>query len=114
MNKLYWGNGKGLETVLCMKGFVNWEYDFCKSHLIKHHEKLAFLKFILSWILYEKPNFEGPSIPLEEGELELTDIWGAGISEEQSDCKSQKPSVIGSIRHVVKASNISIFFIYMS
>uniref|UniRef100_A0A8U7MJC2 Crystallin beta-gamma domain containing 1 n=1 Tax=Corvus moneduloides TaxID=1196302 RepID=A0A8U7MJC2_CORMO len=54
------------------------------------------------WILYEKPNFEGPSIPLEEGELELTDIWGAGTSEEQSDCKSQKPAVIGSIRHVVK------------
>uniref|UniRef100_A0A8U8BGC2 Uncharacterized protein n=1 Tax=Geospiza parvula TaxID=87175 RepID=A0A8U8BGC2_GEOPR len=54
------------------------------------------------WILYEKPNFEGPSIPLEEGELELTDIWGAGASEEQSDCTSQKPAVIGSIRHVVK------------
>uniref|UniRef100_A0A8C5IKN9 Crystallin beta-gamma domain containing 1 n=1 Tax=Junco hyemalis TaxID=40217 RepID=A0A8C5IKN9_JUNHY len=54
------------------------------------------------WILYEKPNFEGPSIPLEEGELELTDIWGAGASEEQSDCTSQKPAVIGSIKHVVK------------
>ncbi|NXA38478.1 CRBG1 protein, partial [Eudromia elegans] len=59
------------------------------------------------WILYEKPNFEGPSIPLEEGELELTDIWGAGSSEEQHECKSQKPAVIGSIRHVVKASNIT-------
>uniref|UniRef100_A0A8C6Z4A6 Crystallin beta-gamma domain containing 1 n=1 Tax=Nothoprocta perdicaria TaxID=30464 RepID=A0A8C6Z4A6_NOTPE len=54
------------------------------------------------WILYEKPNFEGPSIPLEEGELELTDIWGPGSSEEQHECKSQKPTVIGSIRHVVK------------
>uniref|UniRef100_A0A8C5T4I2 Crystallin beta-gamma domain containing 1 n=1 Tax=Malurus cyaneus samueli TaxID=2593467 RepID=A0A8C5T4I2_9PASS len=54
------------------------------------------------WILYEKPNFEGPSVPLEEGELELTDIWGTGTSEEQSDCKSQKPAVIGSIKHVVK------------
>ncbi|NXA45367.1 CRBG1 protein, partial [Nothocercus julius] len=53
------------------------------------------------WILYEKPNFEGPSIPLEEGELELTDIWGAGTSEEQYEGKSQKPAVIGSIRHVV-------------
>ncbi|NXS32020.1 CRBG1 protein, partial [Pomatostomus ruficeps] len=58
------------------------------------------------WILYEKPNFEGPSIPLEEGELELTDIWGAGAPEEQSDCKSQKPAVIGSIRHVVKANQV--------
>ncbi|KAM9382509.1 beta/gamma crystallin domain-containing protein 1 [Phaethornis superciliosus] len=54
------------------------------------------------WILYEKPNFEGPSIPLEEGELELPDIWGTGTSEEQSECKSLKPAVIGSIRHVVK------------
>uniref|UniRef100_A0A803VDR4 Crystallin beta-gamma domain containing 1 n=1 Tax=Ficedula albicollis TaxID=59894 RepID=A0A803VDR4_FICAL len=62
------------------------------------------------WILYEKPNFEGPSIPLEEGELELTDIWGAGPSEEQSDCKSQEPAVIGSIRHVVKASSIMMFY----
>ncbi|KFP82812.1 Absent in melanoma 1 protein, partial [Acanthisitta chloris] len=51
------------------------------------------------WILYEKPNFEGPSIPLEEGELELPDIWGAGASEEQSDDKALKPAVIGSIRH---------------
>ncbi|EOB03542.1 Absent in melanoma 1 protein, partial [Anas platyrhynchos] len=54
------------------------------------------------WILYEKPNFEGPSVPLEEGELELSDIWGASASEEQNECKSV---VIGSIRHVVKASN---------
>ncbi|XP_064364916.1 beta/gamma crystallin domain-containing protein 1 isoform X2 [Dromaius novaehollandiae] len=54
------------------------------------------------WILYEKPNFEGPSIPLEEGELQLTDIWGAGTSEEQYECRSLKPAVIGSIRHVVK------------
>lgn len=59
--------------------------------------------FILSWILYEKPNFEGPSVPLEEGELELSDIWGASASEEQNECKSV---VIGSIRHVVKASNV--------
>ncbi|NXM58918.1 CRBG1 protein, partial [Illadopsis cleaveri] len=58
------------------------------------------------WILYEKPNFEGPSIPLEEGELELTDIWSGGTSEEQSDCKSQKSAVIGSIRHVVKANQV--------
>ncbi|NWZ75359.1 CRBG1 protein, partial [Poecile atricapillus] len=62
------------------------------------------------WILYEKPNFEGPSIPLEEGELELTDIWGAGASEEQSDCKSQKPAVIGSIRHVdYRVSQIDLY-----
>lgn len=66
-----------------------------------------FIFFILSWILYEKPNFEGPSIPLEEGELELPDIWGVGASEEPNEGKSLKPAVIGSIKHVVKASNIS-------
>ncbi|NWR89691.1 CRBG1 protein, partial [Furnarius figulus] len=69
-----------------------------------------FIKVIRGcWILYEKPNFEGPSIPLEEGELELPDIWGAGASEEQNDCKSVKPAVIGSIRHVVKAMIMAIF-----
>uniref|UniRef100_A0A8D0GTG1 Crystallin beta-gamma domain containing 1 n=1 Tax=Sphenodon punctatus TaxID=8508 RepID=A0A8D0GTG1_SPHPU len=54
------------------------------------------------WILYEKPNFEGPSIPLEEGELELTNLWGEGASEDTDENKSSKPAVIGSIRHVVK------------
>lgn len=62
------------------------------------------------WILYEKPNFEGPSIPLEEGELELPDIWGAG--EEQNECGSLKPAVIGSIRHVVKDYRVSQIDLY--
>lgn len=95
-----------------MKGFVEWEHDFCKLRLqstIKN--EIVFIIIILSWILYEKPNFEGPSIPLEEGELELPDIWGAGTSEDQNECKSLKPAVIGSIRHVVKASNISKNFV---
>ncbi|XP_040407243.1 beta/gamma crystallin domain-containing protein 1 isoform X2 [Cygnus olor] len=64
------------------------------------------------WILYEKPNFEGPSVPLEEGELELSDIWGASISEEQNECKSLKPVVIGSIRHVVKDYRVSRIDLY--
>ncbi|XP_072854350.2 beta/gamma crystallin domain-containing protein 1 [Pogona vitticeps] len=54
------------------------------------------------WILYEKPNFEGPSIPLEEGELELTNLWGEQPSDSQDDCGSSEPAMIGSIRHVVK------------
>uniref|UniRef100_A0A452GLB1 Beta/gamma crystallin 'Greek key' domain-containing protein n=1 Tax=Gopherus agassizii TaxID=38772 RepID=A0A452GLB1_9SAUR len=54
------------------------------------------------WILYERPNFEGPSFPLEEGELELTNIWGENTSEEKDDHNSAKPAVIGSIKHVVK------------
>lgn len=54
------------------------------------------------WILYEKPNFEGPSIPLEEGELELANIFDENTSEENDEEKSAKPTVIGSIKHVVK------------
>ncbi|XP_053918648.1 beta/gamma crystallin domain-containing protein 1 isoform X2 [Cuculus canorus] len=87
--------------------------DYQKNCIEVFHDVLDCSSWILSptilvkvirgcWILYEKPNFEGPSIPLEEGELELPDIWGAGISEEQNECKSLKPAVIGSIRHVVK------------
>ncbi|XP_067402642.1 beta/gamma crystallin domain-containing protein 1 isoform X2 [Emydura macquarii macquarii] len=54
------------------------------------------------WILYEKPNFEGPSIPLEEGELELDNMWGENTYEGKDECNSAKPAVIGSIKHVVK------------
>ncbi|XP_027630914.1 beta/gamma crystallin domain-containing protein 1 [Tupaia chinensis] len=60
------------------------------------------------WILYEKPNFEGHSIPLEEGEMELSDLWGIeDILERNEEVKSDKPLVIGSIRHVVKDYRIS-------
>ncbi|XP_071662774.1 beta/gamma crystallin domain-containing protein 1 isoform X1 [Patagioenas fasciata] len=89
------------------------ESDYQKDGIEVFHDVLDCSSWVLSptilvkvirgcWILYEKPNFEGPSIPLEEGELELPDIWGAGTSEEQNECKSLKPAVIGSIRHVVK------------
>ncbi|KAM7174130.1 beta/gamma crystallin domain-containing protein 1 [Macrochelys suwanniensis] len=54
------------------------------------------------WILYEKPNFEGPAITLEEGELELTNIWGENTSEEKDEYNSAESAVIGSIKHVVK------------
>nr|3CW3_A Chain A, Absent in melanoma 1 protein [Homo sapiens] len=54
------------------------------------------------WILYEQPNFEGHSIPLEEGELELSGLWGIeDILERHEEAESDKPVVIGSIRHVV-------------
>ncbi|KFP83714.1 Absent in melanoma 1 protein, partial [Apaloderma vittatum] len=94
--------------------------DYEKNGIEVFHDILDCTSWVLSptilvkvvrgcWILYEKPNFEGPSIPLEEGELELPDIWGAGASEEQNECKSLKPAVIGSIRHVVKAMMMAIF-----
>nr|XP_033795338.1 LOW QUALITY PROTEIN: beta/gamma crystallin domain-containing protein 1 [Geotrypetes seraphini] len=50
------------------------------------------------WLLYEKPDFEGLSIPLEEGEMELTNLWGESTLEEGN----ATPAVIGSLRHVVK------------
>ncbi|XP_006881239.1 PREDICTED: absent in melanoma 1 protein [Elephantulus edwardii] len=60
------------------------------------------------WILYEKPNFEGHSIPLEEGDLELSGLWGIeDILEENNEKESDKPVVIGSIRHVVQDYRVS-------
>ncbi|KAM4695122.1 beta/gamma crystallin domain-containing protein 1 [Discoglossus pictus] len=50
------------------------------------------------WILYEHPQFEGRTIALEEGDLELTNPWG----EVSQDENSLSPFVIGSLRHVVK------------
>lgn len=53
--------------------------------------------------MYEKPNFEGHSISLEEGELELTGLWGMeDILEKNEEAESAKPVTIGSIRHVVQ------------
>ncbi|KAM6459494.1 beta/gamma crystallin domain-containing protein 1 isoform 2-T2 [Liasis olivaceus] len=54
------------------------------------------------WILYEKPNFEGLSIPLEEGELEFSNLWGEETFDNEDECRVPEPAVIGSIRHVVK------------
>ncbi|XP_060545096.1 beta/gamma crystallin domain-containing protein 1 isoform X1 [Pantherophis guttatus] len=54
------------------------------------------------WILYEKPNFEGVSIPMEEGELEFSNLWGEEAFDSEDTCKDPEPIVIGSIRHVVK------------
>uniref|UniRef100_A0A5F9CHA0 Crystallin beta-gamma domain containing 1 n=1 Tax=Oryctolagus cuniculus TaxID=9986 RepID=A0A5F9CHA0_RABIT len=60
------------------------------------------------WILYEKPNFEGHSIPLEEGELELSGLWGMeDLLERSEEEESEKSVVIGSIRHVVQDYRIS-------
>ncbi|XP_066466426.1 beta/gamma crystallin domain-containing protein 1 [Tiliqua scincoides] len=88
--------------------------DPSKNHVEVFHDVLDCTSWELSpvilikvirgcWILYEKPGFEGPSIPLEEGELELTNLWGEEQpSDNKDECKSPQPIVIGSIKHVVK------------
>ncbi|NXN19910.1 CRBG1 protein, partial [Indicator maculatus] len=97
------------------------ESDYQKKGIEVFHDVLDCSSWVLSptilvkvirgcWILYEKPNFEGPSIPLEEGELELPDIWGTGTSEEENECKSPQPAVIGSIKHVdYRVSRIDLY-----
>ncbi|XP_075718340.1 beta/gamma crystallin domain-containing protein 1 [Rhinoderma darwinii] len=50
------------------------------------------------WILYELPAFEGRTIALEEGDIEVTNPWG----DESQDENSRSPVTIGSLRHVVK------------
>ncbi|XP_041044852.1 beta/gamma crystallin domain-containing protein 1 isoform X1 [Carcharodon carcharias] len=57
------------------------------------------------WLIYQKPNFEGDKIALEEGMLELSDIWGKEIAEDSCDdalISTPKESLIGSIRRTVK------------
>ncbi|XP_006840022.1 PREDICTED: absent in melanoma 1 protein [Chrysochloris asiatica] len=69
---------------------------------------VIFIKVIRGcWILYEKPNFEGHSIPLEEGELELSALWGVEDILEKNDEESAEPVVIGSVRHVVQDYRVS-------
>ncbi|KAM6278818.1 beta/gamma crystallin domain-containing protein 1 [Porphyrio hochstetteri] len=107
------GNGQNKINPRPGKLVIYCESDYEKNGIEVFHDAQDCSSWVLSptilvkvvrgcWILYEKPNFEGPSIPLEEGELELPDIWGTGTSEEQNECKSLKPAVIGSIKHVVK------------
>ncbi|XP_072102226.1 uncharacterized protein crybg1a isoform X5 [Mobula birostris] len=52
------------------------------------------------WLLYEKPNFEGGRVALEEGIVELTDIWRG--EENEGDTSTCNESVIGSIRRITK------------
>ncbi|CAH2252405.1 Hypothetical predicted protein [Pelobates cultripes] len=50
------------------------------------------------WIIYELPNFQGRSIALEEGDLELANPW----AEEPQEESTPSPIVLGSLRHVVQ------------
>ncbi|XP_056283625.1 beta/gamma crystallin domain-containing protein 1-like isoform X2 [Pseudoliparis swirei] len=49
------------------------------------------------WLIYEKPDFQGRSIALEEGGIELANVWAVPETEPQSN----PPMLIGSIRLAV-------------
>ncbi|XP_032398404.1 beta/gamma crystallin domain-containing protein 1 isoform X2 [Etheostoma spectabile] len=52
------------------------------------------------WVLYEKPDFQGRSIALEEGGIELTNVWAEpGLETEPQNNPSM---LIGSIRLAVR------------
>ncbi|KAM6954096.1 beta/gamma crystallin domain-containing protein 1-like [Aplochiton taeniatus] len=50
------------------------------------------------WLLYEKPGFEGRTIGLEEGPIELSNIWAEPTGQHP---QVDPPTVIGSIRLAV-------------
>uniref|UniRef100_A0A8C4H5S4 Beta/gamma crystallin 'Greek key' domain-containing protein n=1 Tax=Dicentrarchus labrax TaxID=13489 RepID=A0A8C4H5S4_DICLA len=52
------------------------------------------------WLLYEKPDFQGRSIALEEGGIELTNVWAEPELETEPH-SNQPPMQIGSIRLAV-------------
>ncbi|KAF7666415.1 hypothetical protein LDENG_00110410, partial [Lucifuga dentata] len=51
------------------------------------------------WILYEKPDFQGRSIALEEGCIELANMWAE--CEPEKEPLDKPPMLIGSIRLAV-------------
>ncbi|XP_028981587.2 uncharacterized protein crybg1a isoform X2 [Esox lucius] len=58
------------------------------------------------WLLYEKPGFQGRVIPLEEGPMELVNVWAEevtpGALDETGRPVPTSPMVIGSIRLAVR------------
>uniref|UniRef100_A0A8C5EQ78 Beta/gamma crystallin 'Greek key' domain-containing protein n=1 Tax=Gouania willdenowi TaxID=441366 RepID=A0A8C5EQ78_GOUWI len=57
------------------------------------------VKFCDVWLLYEKPNFQGRTIALEEGGTELTNEWAD--LEPEKEPENIPPMQIGSIRFAV-------------
>ncbi|KAM6992411.1 uncharacterized protein LKV04_008472 [Tautogolabrus adspersus] len=56
------------------------------------------------WVLYEKPDFQGRCIALEEGEIELTNMWAESLPG--TEPQTSQPMLIGSIRLAVWDYNI--------
>lgn len=61
-----------------------------------------------SWVLYEKPDFQGRTIALEEGGIELTNMWAEPGPE--TGAHSDPPMLIGSIRLAVWVSALDKYF----
>ncbi|XP_044025867.1 beta/gamma crystallin domain-containing protein 1-like isoform X2 [Siniperca chuatsi] len=56
------------------------------------------------WVLYEKPDFQGRSIALEEGAIELTNVWAdPGL---ETETHNNPPMLIGSVRLAVSDYSI--------
>uniref|UniRef100_A0A8C3A3Z6 Beta/gamma crystallin 'Greek key' domain-containing protein n=1 Tax=Cyclopterus lumpus TaxID=8103 RepID=A0A8C3A3Z6_CYCLU len=54
----------------------------------------------MCWVIYEKPDFQGRSIALEEGGIELSNVW-AEPGPEAEPQTNPPPMLIGSIRLAV-------------
>lgn len=65
----------------------------------------------VSWLLYEKPGFQGRSIALEEGPAEIANEWAetepSGEMQPNGLQLPTTPMVIGSIRLALRVSKKS-------
>lgn len=75
---------------------------FCSASNVSVTFVDAALLLPCSWILYEKPDFQGRCIALEEGITELTNEWAE--PEVETEPPNLPPVVIGSVRLAVRVS----------
>lgn len=72
-------------------------------------------RFFPRWVLYEKPNFKGEKIALDEGDIELTypfnppeeQLQNGGASDAQT--KPARRFIIGSVRRAVRVRHVVVF-----
>lgn len=86
-----------------------------RSYVRREPSLLFSFSSVSSWVLYEKPNFKGEKIALDEGDIEITCPFSPpehqqnGYEEgaqkgpgEQSKPESARKFIIGSIRRAVR------------
>lgn len=69
----------------------------------------------LRWVLYEKPNFKGEKIALDEGDIELTSPF-LPPEEQQQDGEAEREArkfIIGSIRRAVRVGGSLLFYFFI-